>query len=139
MKSYKFTYNNKEYELGENNCSDIMNDEEKPITGIERETILELLSQQEVVDFDIEYYDQSCQNCLFGEKEKSKYFKFLEYHFFIYSKKGKYIVSSISKDYEDMTYSKLLKQGIVDNSYIVSVIVCVECGDYSIEIEQCEV
>jgi hypothetical protein len=139
MKSYKFTYNNKEYELGENNCSDIMNDEEKPITGIERETILELLSQQEVVDFDIEYYDQSCQNCLFGEKEKSKYFKFLEYHFFIYSKKGKYIVSSISKDYEDTTYSKLLKQGIVDNSYIVSVIVCVECGDYSIEIEQCEV
>jgi hypothetical protein len=116
-----------------------MNDEEKPITGIERETILELLSQQEVVDFDIEYYDQSCQNCLFGEKEKSKYFKFLEYHFFIYSKKGKYIVSSISKDYEDTTYSKLLKQGIVDNSYIVSVIVCVECGDYSIEIEQCEV
>ena len=139
MKNYEFAYNNKEYELGEENCSYMLNDEVHPAVGIERDNILELLRQHEMVDFNIEYYDQPCQNCLAGEKEKNKYFKFLEYHFFIYTKKGKYVISDISKEYEGTTFSKLLKQGVADNSYIVSLIVCIECGDYSIEIGQCDV
>ncbi|OGO79138.1 MAG: DUF3785 domain-containing protein [Clostridiales bacterium GWB2_37_7] len=139
MKAYKFVYNNKEYKLSEENCSDILNDEEHPVTGIEKTKIIELLCQQEAHEFDIEYYDQPCQNCLAGVKEKSKYFKFLEYHFFIYTKKGKYVTSSISNEAEERTFNMLLKQGIVDNSYFVCVIACVECGDYSVEISQCEV
>lgn len=139
MEKYRFIYKNKEYELGEDNCSYVINDEENPATGIERSDILELLGQQETVDFDLEYYDQPCQNCKAGKKEKDKYFKFLEYHFFIFTKKSRYVISSISKEYEDISFSKLLKQGIADNSYIVSVMVCSECGDYSIEIEQCDV
>lgn len=139
MKNYKFVYNNKEYELGEENCSFIINDEKQPVIGIDRDNLIELLCQREIVDFNIEYYDQPCQNCLDQEKEKNKYFKFLEYHFFIYTKKCKFVISSISKEYEGTTFNKLLKQSIIDNSYIVSLIVCVECGDYSIEIEQCEV
>jgi hypothetical protein len=139
MENYKFHYNDKEYELGERNCSGVLNDEEHPVRGIDRLELLELLNQQEIVDFDIEYYDQPCEKCLSGENEKSNYFKFLEYHFFIYTKKGEYVSSSISKDDENMTFHKLLKKGIVDNSYIVSVAVCVACGEYFIEIEQCEV
>jgi hypothetical protein len=139
MGEYKFAYNSKEYELGPDNCSYIINDEGHPVTGIEQSDIIELLSQQETVDFDIEYYDHPCQNCLAGKKEKEKYFKFLEYHFFIYTKKGRYVTSSISKEYENASYSNLLKQNLVDNSYVVSVAVCFECGDYSIEIEQCDV
>lgn len=139
MSKYKFMYNSREYELDENNCSYFANDEEQPAAGLEMSDVLELLGQQEAVDFAIEYYDQPCQNCLAGKKDNDKYFKFLEYHFFIYTKKGRYVVSSISKEYENTSFNKLLKQGAVDNSYIVSVMVCVECGDYSIEIEQCEV
>lgn len=139
MKEFKFVYDNKEYELREVNCSCLINDEEQPVMGIEKSNIIELLSQQEICDFDIEYYDEPCRNCLSGEKEKSKYFKFLEYHFYIYTKKGSYVISSISKEYQDTSYNKLFKKGIVDNSYIISIIVCVNCGDYSIEIEQCDV
>jgi hypothetical protein len=139
MKNYKFVYNNKEYELGEENCSYMINDEEHPVIGIERDNIIELLCQQEKVDFDVNYYDQPCQNCFDSKKEKSNYFKFLGYHFFIYTKKGRYVISDISKEYEGTTFNKLLKQGIADNSYIVNLIVCDECGDYAIEIEQCEV
>lgn len=57
MKNYKFVYNNKEYELGEENCSFIINDEKQPVIGIDRDNLIELLCQREIVDFDIEYYD----------------------------------------------------------------------------------
>jgi hypothetical protein len=139
MSKYSFVYNSKEYELAENNCRYVISDEEHPVTGIDKSDVLELLCRREAVDFDIEYYDQPCQNCQAGKIEKNKYFKFLEYHFFIFTKNGRYVISSISKEYENTSYGKLLKQGIVDGSYIVSVIVCIECGEYSIEIEQCEV
>lgn len=139
MNKYSFNYDNKEYELHEGNCSYMINDEEHPVSGIEKSDIIELLCQQEMVDFDIEYYDQPCEKCLAKEEEKDKYFKFLEYHFYIFAKKGRYIISNISKEYQDTSFNKLLKKGIVDNSYIVSVIVCFKCGEFSIEIEQCEV
>lgn len=139
MKNYKFAYNNKAYELGVVNFSYMINDEECPVEGIDRDKIIELLNQQEIDGFDVEYYDEPCSNCHNGAKEKSRYFKFLEYHFFIYTKKGSYVTSSLSKEYEGSSINALLKKGIVDNSYIVSIIVCIECGEYAIEIEQCEV
>lgn len=139
MENYKFVYNDKEYELGESNCSYVINDEEHPVEGIEKETVIDLLRQGDTVDFGVEYYDHPCQNCLAGKKEKEKYFKFLEYHFFIFTKKGRYVISNISGEYADKTFNGLLKKGIVDNSYIVSVAVCAACGEYSIEIEQCDV
>lgn len=139
MKKYKFVNGNKEYELNENNCSEIIHDEEYPVIGIEKFEIIELLRQQEIADFDTAYYDQPCQNCLANLEGKNEYFRFLEYHFYIFTKKGKYVISSISKEYEDTTFSKLLKEDIVDNSYIVSIVVCVNCGESTIEIEQCDV
>jgi hypothetical protein len=139
VEKYRFVYNDKEYELGESNCSYVINDEEHPVEGIEKENIIELLNQYNAVDFALEHYDHPCQICLAGKKEKDKYFKFLEYHFFIFTKKNTYVISNISKEYENKSFSKLSKEGIVDNSYVVSVAVCVECGDYSIEIEQCDV
>lgn len=141
MENYKFVFNDKTYELGidEGNC--LINDEEYPVVGIECSDILELLNQQEEVNFDIEHYEQPCQNCHagVGTEEKIRYFKFLEYHFYIFTKESKYIISSISKEYQNTSFNRLLKRGKVDNSYYVSVMVCVNCGDYSIEIEQCDV
>ena len=34
MSEYKFNYEDKEYVLNENNCSGLINDEEKPVKGI---------------------------------------------------------------------------------------------------------
>lgn len=139
MLEYKFSYGDKEYELGENNCDYFIIDEENPITGINREDILTLLTQIEEADFDTEYYDQPCHSCFYGKEEKARVFKFLEYHFYVFTKSNKYVISTISKEYMGTSFNKLLKRGIVDNSYIVSIMVCSNCGDYSIEIEECEV
>lgn len=139
MISYKFSYDNKEYELGENNCDYFFIDEEKPVTGIEREDILRLLNGSDDVDFDLEYYDQPCHNCFYGKEEKAKAFKFLEYHFYIFTKNSEFVMSTLSKEYMDTFFTKLLKRGKVDNSYIVNIMVCNNCGNYSIEIEECEV
>lgn len=139
MMDYKFTFNEKEYELGENNCDYYVNDEEKPVAGIEREDILKLLSESEGIDFSLEYYDQPCNNCLYGQEEKAKAFNFLEGHFYIFTKNNEYVMSSISKEYVDTSFTKLFKKGRVDDSYIVSITVCSHCGSYSIEIEQCEI
>lgn len=139
MANYKFRYDDKEYELSENNCDYFLNDEEKPVAGIEREDILMLLGESREVDFGLEYYDRPCHNCFYGRDEKAKAFKFLEYHFYIFTRNNEYVTSTISKEYTDTSFNKLFKMGKVDNSYIASITVCVNCGNYSIEIEQCEV
>jgi hypothetical protein len=139
MENFKFDFNEKTYELREDNCDYLLNDEEKPVSGIELSYILNLLYQSKEVQFDLDYYDQPCESCLYGKEEKSKTFKFLEYHFYIFTKGGKYIISSISKEYEDTSFNKLLRQRLVDNSYAVIIAICINCGNYSVEIEQCEI
>ena len=137
--NYKFTYDDIVYELNDNNFSELINDEEKPVSGINKDDVLKLLNEYEDVDFELSYFDQTCQRCFGGVKEKEKYFKFLEYYFYIFTKNGEYVISSIDKEYENTSFNKLLKAGKVDNSYIVSVLVCANCKEYSIVIEECEI
>lgn len=137
MSEYKFNYKDKEYILNKDNCSDLINDEEKPVKGITIENIIQILNSAENVDFDIEYYQEACPECLAGVKEKQKFFGFLEYHFYIFTKNGDYIISDIDKEYEGLSFNKLSRQGKVDDSYIVSIIVCENCQDYIIQIENC--
>lgn len=139
MESYKFVYNDKDYELDEENLDYIMIDEEHPVTGIDLSLILSLLNNAaNEINFDVEYYDQPCENCGEGKDDKSKIFKFLEYHFNIFPKNGEYVVSSLSREFENTSYTKLLKYKKADNSFIVSIAVCINCGNYSIVIEECE-
>lgn len=135
--NYKFTYNDKEYCLEEEKCECFFNDEEMPIKNIEVSNILNILNESENAKFDLEYYAEPCEICLFGKKEKRKAFPFLEYHFYIFTKNDSYVTTSISSDYEENSYSEIYRNGKVDNSYIVSIIVCENCGDYIVEIEQC--
>ncbi|RDY24478.1 DUF3785 domain-containing protein [Romboutsia maritimum] len=137
MSYYKFSYDEKEYTLEEVNCSSLINDEEKPVKDINVSSIMEILNESEDIDFDIEYYQEACPECLAGVKEKEKFFPFLEYHFYIFTKDGKYIISNISKEYEGLSFNKLSRQGKVDDSYIVSIIICKNCQDYIIQIENC--
>lgn len=138
MSSYKFNYNEMEYILSEENCIEVVNDEEKPVNKFDLKEVLELLNKTEKgVDFDTEYYQEACTVCLDGVKEKQKFFAFLEYHFYIFTKKGDYKISDLSKDYSGKSFNKLSKANEVDYSYIVSVIVCKSCGKFVVQIENC--
>lgn len=135
---YKFNYNNKEYEINEENLKYILNDDDEPVEGVDLDLICDLLSNSSYVDFGEEYYTAKCEDCGYTIEELPKFFPFIEYHFYIFTKDKKYVTSSISSDYEENTYNKLVALGKVDNSYLVSIIICENCGKYDIEIEQCE-
>jgi len=136
MSEYKFTYDEKEYILNKDNCSGLINDEEKPVKNIELTSIIELLRENDN-NFDVEYYQEACPECLAGVKDKEKFFPFLEYHFYVYTKNQEYVISDISKDYEGLSFNKLSRANKVDDSYIVSIIICKNCGDYIVQIENC--
>ena len=57
----------------------------------------------------------------------------------IYAKDRKYVVSTLDREYEGMSFNRLQKSGKVNESYIVIINVCKHCGSYSIEIEEFEV
>lgn len=137
MNEYKFNYEGKEYILSQKNCSHVINDEEKPVKGISLEKVLNILNESNEIDFDIEYYQEACPECLAGVKEKQKFFGFLEYHFYIFTKNGEYVISDIDKDYKGLSFNKLSRNGKVDDSYIVSIIACENCQDYIVQIENC--
>ena len=136
MENYIFNFNSKDYELSENNCENFINDEERPINNIDTRAILDILNKSNEVEFDVAYYDEPCSQCLTGVKEKEKFFRFLEYHFYIFTKDSNYVISDISENYEGKSFNKLLKEKEVDNSYIATITVCRACGVYDITIEE---
>ena len=60
MSEYKFNYDEKEYLLNKYNCSGLINDEEKPVKGINLSDIINLLNSSYDIDFDLEYYQEAC-------------------------------------------------------------------------------
>lgn len=137
---FKFTFDEKEYILNDENFDLLINDEEKPVEDINKDMIIKLLNDSpEEIILDEEFYMEACPKCLAGVKEKEKFFPFLEYHFYLYTKNGKYVISTIDKDYKGKSYNKLSRVNLVDDSYIVSIIMCKHCNDYIIQIENCEV
>ncbi|MDU4860477.1 MAG: DUF3785 family protein [Terrisporobacter othiniensis] len=137
---FKFKYDEKEYILDDQNFDELINDDDKPVKDINKDLIIELLknSPEEII-FGEEFYIEACPKCLKGIKEKEKFFPFLEYHFYIYTKEEKYVISTIEKDYEGKSFNKLSRSNLVDDSYIVSIIICKHCNDYIIQVENCEV
>lgn len=135
MATYTFTNESKEIVLSTDKCSYFVNDEERPIEGIDIGSILELLNGSELVEFHREYYDVACESCHSNRREGGKYYDYLEFHFYLFSKDSNFVMSSLSESYKDTTLPRLLKEGIVDGSYIVSINVCDRCGVYSIDIE----
>ena len=125
---YKFNCDGREYVLDSDKCSEFFNDEEKEVTGFSVDEAFRLVSEAENVEFAKEYYQEACPDCMAGVKEKQKFFAFYEYHFYIFTKDGKYIISDIDKEYKGNSFNKLSRAGKVDDSYIVSIIVCAECG-----------
>lgn len=134
--NYILKYEDKEYNLSKENLIEIINDEENKLEGIEIEEILRLLNEGENVSFEKAYYDTPCEECNSNFKEKKSISEYLEYYFYIYSKDGKYVISNISKEYENLTFNRLKLEGKVDDSYIITVIVCANCFKYLVQIEE---
>ena len=134
----KFIAENKEYTLDEDKFDGFFNDEENPIENITKEDILNILEDREL-DFEVAYYDYQCQECKSRIEGVKKAYKFLEYHFYLYTKNNELIISDLEAEEKEESFNKLLREGKVDNSYIVSIIVCAECGVYTIEIEEFEI
>ncbi|MEG1254686.1 DUF3785 family protein [Clostridium sp.] len=136
MKEFKFVYGEEEFILSEENFTYIENEEVEDFTI---ENVLDILNEgKEVVDFDYEYYSDKCEECDGGKTLDKKHYGFLEYHFYIFTKNAKYITSNISEEFENTSYSKLRRENKIDDSYIVSVIVCGECKTFNVEVEQCD-
>ena len=136
---FKFKYNEKEYILNEQNLEYFVNDEVNPIMDVNEEKIIEILNNSDKVDFSKAYFDLPCESCKTGLEEKKKFFDFLGFNFYIYAKDRKYVVSTLDREYEGMSFNRLQKSGKVNESYIVIINVCKHCGSYSIEIEEFEV
>lgn len=135
---YKFSFDGKEYILGEDNLEYFANDENQELNGIELNKILELLANSDEVDFQNAYYESCCSNCKAGKEEKKKVFDFLEYYFYAYGKDNNFVTSSIDSEYDKKSFTRLNREGIVDKSYMVTIIVCKNCGTYAVEIEEFE-
>ena len=139
MSKYSFVYKENEYTIDSEKCGEFFNDEEKPVSGFDVEEAFRLLNEAKNMEFEMEYYQEACPECMAGVKEKRKFFKFFEAHFYIFTKNGKYVISDIDKEYNGKSYNKLSRAGKVDTSYIVSIIICAECMDYIVQVESCEV
>ena len=136
---YKFTFDEKEYILNEDNLEYFVNDDINPIKGLDEKKIIDILNQSDNVEFTKAFFDMACENCNEGVSEKKKFFDFLGFNFYIYTKDGEYVVSTLDKEYEGMSFNRLERAGKINGSYIVIINVCKHCGSYSIEVEEFEV
>ena len=136
---FTFKYYEKEYILNNDNLEYFENDEVNPLDDINEEKVIEILNNAENVEFSKAYFDLPCSKCKAGVEEKKKFFDFLELNFYIYAKDGKFVISTLDKKYEGLSYNKLQKSGKVNQSYIVIIDVCKNCGNYYIEIEEFEI
>ena len=136
---YKFSFDGKEYCLNEEKLDYFVNDEINPIEDIDEKKVIEILNNSDNVEFTKAFFDLPCDVCKEGVSEKKKFFDFLGFNFYIYTKNEEYVISTLDKEYEGLSFKRLMKSGKVDNSYIVMINVCKHCGSYSIEIEEFEV
>lgn len=136
---FKFTFDDKEYSLREDNLEYFVNDEVNPINNIDEKKIIDILNNAENVEFSKAFFDLPCENCKEGVSEKKKFFDFIGFNFYIYTKDNEYVVSTLDKEYEGLSFNRLQKSGKINNSYIVIINICKHCGNYSIEVEEFEV
>jgi hypothetical protein len=135
--NYNFIYDNKEYTLTQENCEGIFFIDDNEVVDLSVDTVLNALNEGEEVNFSKEYYAESC-TCN-TQEQINKSYRYLEYHFYIYTKNNEYVINTLSNEYKNTSFNKLFSLGKIDNSSIVNVTVCPNCGTYSINVEQCVV
>ena len=134
----KVYIDDKEYLLDKEHFGGFLNDEENPINNITEDDIIDILEGRDL-DFEKAYYSSSCEKCNSGGKNKLRAYPFYEYHFYLYTKDKNVVWNSFKVEEEGYSFTRMEREGKADDSYIVSVIICAECGNYEIEIEEFEV
>ena len=137
MERISYQWNEQIYELDIAKLNYFYVDEQVLMDEIKLEQILDLLKGKTLM-VDKEYYDQGCEVCGFKKAEEEKYYAFLESHFYLFVKEEKLVGHSLAGDYESLSFRQLEKQGKVDQLYMVSLVICMHCQSYSIEIEACD-
>lgn len=61
---FKFTFDDKEYILNEDNLEYFVNDEENPIKDIDEKKIIEILHNSENVEFTKAFFDFPCKTVM---------------------------------------------------------------------------
>lgn len=135
--NYKFIYDNKEYILTQENCEGIFFDEENDVKGLSVDIVLSALNEGDEVNFSNEYYAGKC-SCN-TQEQINKSYRYLEYHFYIYTKNNEYVINTLCNEYKNTSFNKLFRAGKIDDSYIINVTVCPNCGSYYVGVEQCSV
>lgn len=133
-----FEWNGKNYELTEDLCTGVFNDEDVPMREMEPLDFLKLLTPKFAENLDLEYYEDPCENCPPVERKKKELVPYLEGHFYLFTKKGEPVMSTLDPAYEATSYELLVNEGKVDESYVVSVVICPDCGEYQVILDQVE-
>ncbi|NDL66556.1 DUF3785 family protein [Anaerotalea alkaliphila] len=128
----------KEYVLEEAGCYAFEIGEGLEVEGLDFERVSGFMEEGGVLEFEPAYYDSWCENCEHGKGGKAKSYRFLAFDFYIFTKEGRIVASSLDKDYQEHGVLAMEKKGMVDGSLLVEVVLCPNCGEYSIEVLPCD-
>lgn len=127
------------FELTQEKCSAMHNDEAKPVEGIDIDMLLAFGNAMDPEAFSKEYYREDCEGHEPAPRAKKELVPYWEGHYYLYTKKQKPVMTSVSPEYADTSFDRLLKSGTVDDSYIVTFILCPVCGLYQIHVDQLDI
>ncbi len=134
--NYRIKTDAYELTLLKEKCLGIWNDEIAPIHELTYELVASWMSYMPEDAYEIEYFEDDCEICPPKPRGKKRLVPYLEGHFYVFTKAGQPVTLSIHPEYVMGSFESLLLQGIVDQSYIMSVIVCPTCGHYQFSLEQ---
>lgn len=117
-------------------CLGIWNDELYPVDGLDFDAISAYMVHMPTDAFALEYFEDDCEICPPKPRGKKKLVPYLEGHFYVFAKEKKIVTTSISPDFIPGSFETLEAKGDVDLSYILSIIVCPNCGHYQFSLEQ---
>lgn len=135
---YTLQYGEQVYNLDEAHSEGIFNDDVMPIHPFDHETVSQWMVHLPNDAFELEYFEDDCEVCPPKPRGKKKLVPYLEGHFYVFTKKSEVVMTSIDPNFVQGSYDELLAKGTVDQSYILSIIVCPTCGSYQFSLEQVE-
>lgn len=136
--AYTLKHGEKDYTLDQEHCDGIFNDDLMPIKNFSYEVVNQWLNHMPNDNFDIEYYEDDCAVCPPKPRGKKKLVPYLEGHFYVFTKSGEVVITSIDPTFVQGSFEEMSLRGTVDQSYILSIIICPICGAYEFSLEQVE-
>lgn len=133
---FLLNYEDKSWQLTKDQCQGLFNDELLPIESFDFDTVMGWMQHMDSESFELEYFEDDCEVCPPKARGKKKLVPYLEGHFYVFTKAGKPVVTSIDPGYEMGSFERMQLMGEVDQSYILSVIVCPSCGTFQLSLEQ---